>query len=438
MTYKKNKNNKRNEDTGTSIVERTKRAAKISKRLKIIVGYFQLLSAAEASYSIPWPDALFQFFMLLLPINFDLVSVTGLDCISEYDWYSSFHVMMSAPIGVVLFVTIIHLLGKIYLKKSLKKHFTKVVRHTYEDKAVQFILWCILIAYPPVSKKSLEFFQCSESIVEINYMQVDYRLECFDDKWMSYLPIVIACVLIYPLGVPLFLFLKLWTNRHNINDDEITKFESRYSFFYSAYKDESFMWDVVELVRKLLLTAVIILIKPGSDSQTIVGFLVTLFFLLLLLKWSPFRSKTDGNVAMASQVALTITMLFGVLLKTGVLHREEWNIEALGLCLLIMNGGVVLFVVTTLVALCYQNVKSKKDEKKKKAKRTKSKSLNKLFSQGTNGTKVIPIQKSQDSINLKNWKVGKVEIVEKNEEDVKDEKDDKIHMFDDMDFETGN
>merc|ERR1719272_2745585 len=52
MTYKK-KNNKRNEDTGTSIVERTKRAAKISKRLKIIVGYFQLLSAAEASYSIP-------------------------------------------------------------------------------------------------------------------------------------------------------------------------------------------------------------------------------------------------------------------------------------------------------------------------------------------------------------------------------------------------
>ena len=380
----------RHGNDSTSVVERTKRMAKITKRLKIIVGYFQLLSAAEASYAIPWPDALFQFFMLLLPINFDLVSVTGLDCISQYDWYSSFHVMAGAPLGVVLFVGIVHAIGRVYLQRTLGKHFTTAVRHQYADKAVQFILWCILLAYPPVSKKTLEFFQCSEEIVGVSYMQVDYRLQCYDERWMSYLPVVIGCVLSYPLGIPLYLGVKLWLNRNEIvSDDEITKFESRYSFFYSSYKDEAFMWDVIELVRKLLLTAVIILVKPGSDSQTIVGLLITLFFLFILLWWHPYKSKVDEYVAVASQLALTITMLFGTLLKTQILHKEEWNIHALGISLLIMNGAVVVFVVFTLILLCYQNVRSRREEQKKKVARTKSK-FTRAFG-NNNSTKVTPV-----------------------------------------------
>jgi hypothetical protein len=385
----------------TSVVERTKRMAKITKRLKIIVGYFQLLSAAEASYAIPWPDALFQFFMLLLPINFDLVSVTGLDCISQYDWYSSFHVMAGAPLGVVLFVGVVHVIGRVYLQRSLGKHFTIAVRHQYEDKAVQFILWCILLTYPPVSKKTLEFFQCSEEIVSVTYMQADYRLQCYDERWMSYLPIVIGCVLLYPLGIPLYFGSKLWLNRNEIisDDGEVSKFESRYAFFYSSYKDEAFMWDVVELVRKLLLTAVIILVKPGSDTQTIVGLLVTLFFLFLLLWWHPYKSKVDEYVAVASQLALTITMLFGVLLKTQVLHKEEWNIHALGVLLLAMNGAVVVFVMLTLILLCYQNARSIREEQKKKVALTKSKFTRAFASlkigdtgDGINSsTKVIPV-----------------------------------------------
>ena len=61
------------------------------------------------------------------------VAVTGLDCVATYDWYASFHVMMGAPIGVVLFVGLVHWMGKTYLRQTLKAHFTTAVRHTYEQ-----------------------------------------------------------------------------------------------------------------------------------------------------------------------------------------------------------------------------------------------------------------------------------------------------------------
>ena len=92
-------------------------------------------------------------------------------------------------------------------------------------------------------------------------------------------------------------------------------------------------------------------------------------------------------------------MLFGVLLKTQVLHKEEWNIHALGVLLLAMNGAVVVFVMLTLILLCYQNARSSREEQKKKVALTKSKFTRAFASLkigdtggGINSsTKVIPV-----------------------------------------------
>ena len=249
---------------------------KLGKHLKIFVGFIQILSVSDSAYKIPWPQEFLDFLRIMTPVNFDFLSMSGVGCLVEYNFFHSYTTMMLIPICVSIFVYATYMIGLKRHEIHHKNKFTHGMRTHYTNHVLQFTMWIVLIIYPPLSRRSLEYFNCSGNIDGKFYLTKDYTIECFTGEWNAMLPVAILSVAIYPLGIPALFAFQLWKHRKKLDDDAVV---ARYGFLYEPYQREAFLWDIWEMLRKLLLTCVIVLIFPGKSFQVVFIALCNICFL---------------------------------------------------------------------------------------------------------------------------------------------------------------
>ena len=78
--------------------------------------------------------------------------------------------------------------------------------------------------------------------------------------------------LLYVVGFPLGIMVILFKHRTTLFGDaavnpHVAATRAKYGFLYEVYGPTAWWWEVEELVRKLLLSAVVVLIEPGSPLQ---------------------------------------------------------------------------------------------------------------------------------------------------------------------------
>ncbi len=50
------------------------------------------------------------------------------------------------------------------------------------------------------------------------YVAADFTLECNDARWNQYLPLAVVGLLLYPIGIPAFLFVALFRIRKRLHE----------------------------------------------------------------------------------------------------------------------------------------------------------------------------------------------------------------------------
>ena len=68
-------------------------------------------------------------------------------------------------------------------------------------------------------------------------------------------------------------------------------------------------WEIVEMLRKLFITAIAVYIYPGSASQIAVSLLVMMAYLALVLLLRPYRSASDSWVAATAHFELSFILI---------------------------------------------------------------------------------------------------------------------------------
>ena len=88
---------------------------------------------------------------------------------------------------------------------------------------------------------------------------------------ISYALYAVAVGVVYVAGLPITVFALLFRRRRTLfgdaNDAAVSSTRSTYGFLYEVYGPSAWWWEVEELIRKLLLSAVVVLIEPGSPLQ---------------------------------------------------------------------------------------------------------------------------------------------------------------------------
>jgi len=110
---------------------------------------------------------------------------------------------------------------------------------------------------------------------------------------------------------------QVWNNHRNGEEDKDPSPEqiliSRFGFLLVAYRVDCWWFEGVEMLRKLLMTSVLVFIRPGTPGQLCVGAMITFFFLLLGLFWRPFCSSILNNLNNGTLIAQFLTLFVGIM-----------------------------------------------------------------------------------------------------------------------------
>merc|ERR1712195_432623 len=114
-----------------------------------------------------------------------------------------------------------------------------------------------------------------------------------------------------------------------------------YGFLYDSYRDGAEYWDVHELMRRLILTGLIIFLPPTIRLAACL--LVSIIACCSLFGFVPHTSKTIQRLEQSSYVILTFKYVGGVLLRVDL---NESDAELLG----------IIFILLDVVYICHSVV----------------------------------------------------------------------------------
>ena len=116
----------------------------------------------------------------------------------------------------------------------------------------------MLVFHAPIAAKSFAYFDC-RSIGMYKYMHKDYNIECSSVEYLSYMPVALALLFGFALGMPFVIGAYIFLHRKNLQTPAVIQ---RVGFLYPRYRPGAEAWDVFELLRKMILTGALIL-APG-------------------------------------------------------------------------------------------------------------------------------------------------------------------------------
>ena len=118
---------------------------------------------------------------------------------------------------------------------------------------------------------------------------------------------------------------------------------------WRRYESDFFWWELVEIVRKLVLTLILVLFMEGSASQIVFTMLVSFVALLLLAAYRPYRADDDDSTAIVAQVGLVLTTFANLLLKVDVTGEDGWDRQAFDAVLVMTIIFVPLFAIAEVI-----------------------------------------------------------------------------------------
>ena len=120
-------------------------------------------------------------------------------------------------------------------------------------------------------------------------------------------------IFLFVLGIPFVTFVVLFKNRKLLNDEQVQK---RYGSLYMQYEKDWWYFELLDTLRRMLLTGGLVLAGAGTVGQIIAGTLVSLFFLLLTTRVSPFRSDLDDFLSFVCNLQQVLLYVVGLGLKS--------------------------------------------------------------------------------------------------------------------------
>merc|ERR1711871_1557426 len=161
----------------------------------------------------------------------------------------------------------------------------------------------LLLFHAPVSAKAFLFFDCHR-LGERFFLRADYRLECFTAEWDAFLPLALFLLLGFAVAVPLGLGVIMFRNRDHLQSPATRQ---RIGFLMSRYSVGVEWWEIVELVRKLILTGVLIYFPTTSRAAAAV--IVCVVCVAMLNLYEPHKTRAIFWVCQGSYLITTTKYL---------------------------------------------------------------------------------------------------------------------------------
>ena len=324
--------------------------SQLLQKLKIMITYLQINTILSINLNLKWPQFMTEVMNAFKKINLEMFDIIGLSyrCSVKFDFYHIF-VFKMFMIPIVFFLTSVTYLSIKYWGKFEDKcpKFLKVLENRY----IYILVLMVFILYPSVCNTILQLYKCEE-IEGTYYLTEDLSLECYDDMWNKYAIGGVFMMCVYILGIPLFFYRKL----KSLHKQELLgkkEYVYKYGFMYLGYKDNMWWFEILELMRKTVLSASIIYLQE-SATRIIVAMFVCGMYLLYITYNQPQLKNNDAFLSILSATEIFLLLFCGLILEVKIDIQDNYNIYA-------FDGVMFVMFITLLFIGNYQIIKSLKE-----------------------------------------------------------------------------
>eukprot|EP01080_Neovahlkampfia_damariscottae_P002882 gene2882-4725_t len=333
----------------------------------IAISYYQIIAVFSA-YNFKWPDALKNVLGYLKFLNLDL-DIFVPECISSITYGMKWGATLAIPVvfAILLFLGFIlevirSLLARIYgrlIRKMLDK-FYKIDRRNwltvnfsstivatidffadpksikqlgeFGDKCIHTFVIILSFSYVFVVTKASQIFNCV-TVKDQLLMDSERSVQCYQGDWWIYFPFAIATLITFGLGViGLFAYVLLFKKKIQASKT----FNARFRFLFVRFRDERIYWQIIIIIRKLLISTAIIFFSGYPLLVVLFSMLVIFIAFILQIHNVPYRR--DFHNTMEYIVLLsTELLLFCALLFYVDDFPKDWSKDLVGvLCIIVI------------------------------------------------------------------------------------------------------
>ena len=313
-------------------------------KLKIFWSFYQITTQVGETFLVTFPKSVEKALEVLSVVNLKLDGLgLPLACAGLGGFEEKLLFVMLLPVAALLITKIVSWFRRDRSHERALEQWTMategraatrarrvrvgLVQSSY--KALPVALRVTFIAFPTVSSLAFKAFRCDDLDTEdgkqIGVMQADFAVECWDSdgsltvEYQRIRALAVMGIIAYPVCVPLAYFFLFWKVRKAEWTGEDTPLARAIHFLTQEYESAFFFWELIEVLKKLLLVGAMSLVMPGTLSQLIIGFVVVLCFQTALLVAKPYTRAEDDVIALATGFALVMFFFFTLILKVQTL-----------------------------------------------------------------------------------------------------------------------
>jgi len=206
--------------------------------------------------------------------------------------------------------------GKICTRKKNNRHEQE---ERYQMKNSSKFVICIIallyVSYSSMARSGLGIYNCTTFPGERSSRLVnalDYL--CFEGehlRWVLYVGIPFNAIVL--IGIPLSGWFVLYRKRKVLVDDY--NVVEKYGFLFSGYKLKYWYWEIIILIRKLLLASMTVFMTSTTSTYTqgLAALMIMFASLAIHLFFIPYEDSMLNNLETIGLACSIFTIYFGLL-----------------------------------------------------------------------------------------------------------------------------
>lgn len=296
---------------------------------------------AEIAY-LTYPGIYGDFLDLVNVLNFDVSWVLNTGCVMETDFHDKLAIVTIGPIACLA------ILGATYAFAAAHMHRADHdALNTVRHKHLSAVLLLTYLVYSSVSSTLFQMFACEDLDDGKEYLRADYRIECTSAKHKALQLYAGFMIALYPVGIPLFYSVLLFRYRDVLAGENARERDERVrptSELWKPYKPGCFFYEVVECMRRILLTGAVVFIYPRTpQAQIAVTLMMAVLFVFVSEILSPYASNWDAWASRAGHAIVFSSLYLGLLMEVDV--SSENGSGAFEVILVVANVSLIVAVV---------------------------------------------------------------------------------------------
>ena len=378
----------------------------IQASLKILMGFYQVLVRIIYAFSsIQWPSTLTNAVKVFEFIQVTVLKIPSLHCIRS-DWklnaISEFWISLVAMAAVPSLILVYgafsaSILSFCVSRENFERKWMSVLKNCLQSIVLFFFATYLSISttifhvLPASCHKICTAKKDGQCINTMSYLRKDYSVKCPNATTHSHFNVNYAYVsLLLPFGLPCILLYLLWRfapkvdekgynrghrnivfedsqenqdecyvewegyNAHLVNKETVSPEKKSVAAFalrmmYSNYKTSCWYWELIEMMRKLLMVIASSFLLQNIKIGLYSNILLSIIFVVLHAKIWPMKDSFDNYMQLLALVSVTVNLCYSVTKTSSIgdadVMENDEDVFALGLMLVSLNSLLVILIV---------------------------------------------------------------------------------------------